>query len=193
MNATQIISSPRHAATLLAHPLRPRILARARQPISAADLARLLDQPRQRVNYHVRQLAAAGFLESLDQQKKRNMMEQQYVASAAAYILSPAVLGEVAPVLQENGDSADAGGLVAMCSRAQTEVAAVMEAATAAGVRVRTLSLETELHFAAADERAEFMREVKQAVSDVVSRYSTSERGGSVRLILGCYPARGTR
>jgi hypothetical protein len=190
--STRAISSPRAAAALLAHPLRPQILARARSPISASDLARLLGQPRQRVNYHVRQLAAAGFLQSVAQQKKRNMLEQQYVASAHAYVLSPAVLGEVAPAVEENGDAASASHLVALCSRAQTEVAVVMQAASDAGVRARTLSMQADLRFDSAEQRAEFSRALAAAVDDVVKKHSSQGGGRPFRLIVGCYPVSGT-
>ena len=190
--STRTISSPRLAATLLAHPLRPQILARARTPISASDLARLLGQPRQRINYHVRQLASAGFLKEASQQKKRNMLEQQYVASAHTYVLSPAVLGEVAPDIHEGGDAASASHLVALCARAQTEVAAVMEAASEAGVRARTLSMHADLHFDSVAQRAEFSRALAAAVDDVVKKHSSQRGGRPFRLIVGCYPVSGT-
>jgi biotin operon repressor len=196
MNEVETIASPLRAATLLAHPLRASILARARSPISASDLARSLGQPRQRLNYHVRQLAQAGFLVPVAQQKKRNMLEQQYVASAQAYVLAPAVLSEVAPEPAEAPDSASAAHLVALCSRAQTEIADVMAAAGAAGVRVRTVSLEAELRFESGEQRAEFNRALVAAVSDVVAAHSSppaAAGGGPVagrpfKLVLGCYP-----
>src|SRR5688500_7355830 len=188
----QTITSPIAAATLLAHPLRAQILARARSPISASDLARLLGQPRQRVNYHVRQLASAGFLKSASQQKKRNMLEQQYMASARAYVLSPAVLGEVAPDPEERGDAASASHLVALCSRAQTEVAAVMQAASEAGLRARTLSMQADLHFDSVEQRAEFSRALAAAIDDVVKKHSSQSGGRPFRLLVGCYPVSGT-
>lgn len=198
MSAIETVSQPRRAATLVMHPLRPRILAHARSPVSASELARQLGQPRQRVNYHVRQLAAAGFLQSVGQQRKRNMVEQQYVASARAYVLTPDVLGDAAPDIAEAQDHASAAHLVALCARAQSEVARVMESADAAGLRVRTLSLQTEIRFESIEQRAEFTRELLKAVSDVVARttspYNTPDGaapGRPFRLMLGCYPIPG--
>lgn len=193
MISTRTIRSPHRAATLLAHPVRPQILAHARQPISAADLARHLGLPRQRVNYHVRQLAAAGFLERVSQQKKRNMLEQQYVASARYYVFDPALLGDVAPESAAAPDAASASHLVALCAAAQYEVASVMETAEEAGVRVRTLSIQADVQFDSADQRAEFTRALNEAVQDIVARH-TSQKGRAFRLIVGGYPvAGGTR
>jgi DNA-binding transcriptional ArsR family regulator len=188
----QNIRSGRVAATLVAHPLRPRILANAREPISASDLARRLGQPRQRVNYHVRQLAAAGLLEPAGQQRKRNMVEQQYVASAHGYVLSPELLGEAAASVETSPDNTSAAHLVAVCARAQSEVAQVMASASAAGLRLRTMSMQTEVRFAAAEQRAEFTRALNQAVTDVITDHTREAAGGSpFRVVLACYPVPG--
>jgi biotin operon repressor len=196
MSAIETVADPRRAATIVMHPLRPRILAHARDPVSAAELARRLGQPRQRVNYHVQQLARAGFLQAVGQQRKRNMVEQQYVASARAYVLTPDVLGEAAPSLEEAQDTASAAHLVALCARAQSEVAQVMESANAAGLRVRTMSLQSDIRFETVEQRAEFTRELLDAISDVVARHSSpfttadgqAAPGRPFRLVLGCYP-----
>lgn len=188
MNAIEPVTTARRAATLLMHPLRPRILAAAREPVSASELARRLDQPRQRVNYHVRQLAQEGFLEAAGQQRKRNMVEQQYVASAKGYVLTSEVLGDVAANAEEQRDTTSAAHLVAVCARAESEVAGVMQAARAAGVRVRVTSLLSDIRFATVEERVEFTHELLEAVSEVVARYASPE-GRPFRLVVGCYPA----
>jgi biotin operon repressor len=178
------------------HPLRMRILTNAQSPISASQLARQLGQPRQRMNYHVRQLADAGFLLAAGQQKKRNMVEQQYVASAKAYVLTPEILGALAPERSESEDSASAAYLLGLCARAQSEVATVMEAAQKAGIRLRTASSDYELRFANAQERTEFMDALLEAVAELVDDYAPASPndadGRPFRLILGCYPIPGT-
>jgi hypothetical protein len=191
MNDVEPVSLPRRAAALLAHPLRPRILAHAREPVSATELARRLGQPRQRVNYHVRQLARTGFLEPAGQQRKRNMVEQQYVASAAAYVVTPGVLGEAAPPRDAHTERAGAAELLALCAHAQSDVASLMESGRAAGLRVRALALQHEIRFDSAEQRAAFTKELVAAVDDVVRRYvADSSRGAGrpFRLVLGCYP-----
>jgi DNA-binding transcriptional ArsR family regulator len=192
----ETITESRRAAAILSHPIRPRILAQARAPVSASDLARALGQTRQRVNYHVRQLARAGFLKAVGQQRKRNMVEQQYVASARAYVLTPDVLGEAAPRLERAQDEASAAHLVALCARAESEVAQVMASANAAGLRARTMSLQSDIRFESVEQRAQFTKALMEAVSDVVARFTSpfATSGGDpapgrpFRLLLGCYP-----
>lgn len=179
MNDVETVRSLQRAATLLSHPLRSRILNLAREPISGSDLARRLGLPRQRIGYHVRQLARAGFLKPVAQQKKRNMVEQQYVASALAYVVTPDVLGSVAP---------PADNLLGLCARAQSEIALVMEAAQHAGVRVRTFSLQSDIRFESVEQRTAFTEELIEAVTELVERYG-SQRGRPFRFITGLYPA----
>ena len=196
MTTIENITDRRRAAAILAHPLRPRILAHAHHPVSASDLARRLEQPRQRVNYHVRQLAKAGFLQPAGRQTKRNMVEQQYVASARAYVLAPDVIGEVRPDVGGNADHASAAHLAALCARAQSEIAQIMQSANAAGLRVRTMSMCSDVRFQSAEQRAEFTQELLDAVSDVVARFSSpfatadhaAAPGRPFRVVLGCYP-----
>ena len=80
-------------AEALLHPLRMRILELAREPASATEMAGRLRMPRQRVNYHVRRLAERGLLRRAGRQRKRNMVEQRYVATARSFLLVPEVLG----------------------------------------------------------------------------------------------------
>ncbi len=74
----------------------------AREPICAAELARRLALPRQRVNYHVRELERAGFLRPAGRQRKRNWIEQRYVATARSYVLSPEILGPLGARLAQH-------------------------------------------------------------------------------------------
>jgi len=57
--AVHVIEYGDRAASAV-HPLRLKILAGLGEPDSAAGLARRLGIPRQKLNYHVRQLEAQG-------------------------------------------------------------------------------------------------------------------------------------
>lgn len=64
-------------------------------PASASELARRLGLPRQRVNYHLRELERVGLVREVEQRRKGNCVERRVVASSRAYAISPSVLGEV--------------------------------------------------------------------------------------------------
>src|SRR5512134_4167603 len=66
-----VITSADRAAVLL-DPLRMRLLAELREPDSAAGLARRLRLPRQRVNYHVRELEKQRLVELVGRRRRGN-------------------------------------------------------------------------------------------------------------------------
>src|SRR5690349_16864698 len=103
--ALESVDTPARAIALLS-PLRPRLLRMAQEPASAIELARRLRLPRQRVNYHVRELARAGFLRPAGRRRKRNWVEQRYVATARSYVFSPTILGGLAPDWRSIEDTA---------------------------------------------------------------------------------------
>ena len=189
---THTITSAKQASTLLQHPLRLRIMAAARVPVSAAQLARDLGETRQRLNYHVRALARHGLLEPAGQQRKRNMVEQQYVASASGYLLAPALLGDLVSQAGEAHESGSAAQLASLFARAHSDVAAVVDAATQAGLRVRTTALDRALHFENAQQRAQFADELSAAIEDLIDEYTpdakTAGASRPFRLVLGLYP-----
>ena len=190
-----VTDGPR-AAALMQHPVRRRIVALARTPMSATEMAGRLGLTRQRVNYHVRQLERARFLERAERRLRRNMMEQRYVATARSYVIAPALLGALAPHANAVQDAASAAALFAITSRAQDDLTRVLAHADALSKRVATLSLTTDIRFATADQRAEFTRALERAITDLIASHSApfTREGGSAgdgrpyRLFVGCHP-----
>jgi hypothetical protein len=186
------VGDRRHAAALLAHPLRPRIVALAAEPASASELAARLGLPRQRVNYHVRQLAKARFLRRAGQVRKRNLIEQRYVATARSYVLAPEVLGPLAADRASAEDAFSAARLVAIAAQAQADVSHAVSAAAAQGKRLATLSMAADIRFASAEQRVAFTQALQAAIVDVIAKHTSPAEGDGrpFKLVLGCYPAR---
>ena len=63
------------------------------EPGSAAGLGRKLGLPRQRVNYHLRELEKEGLLEVVEERKKGNCVERIVRATARSYLISSEALG----------------------------------------------------------------------------------------------------
>ena len=195
LDTVGVVHDRARAASLL-NPLRRRILEALAQPDSAAGLARRLRLPRQRVNYHVRELARTGFLDRAGQRRKRNMIEHRYVARARGYVLSSELLGRLGADRGRVEDVFSAGYLLALTAQAQTELGRASEEATALGRRLSTLSISSELRFENPKQRAEFAKQLERAIVDVVGRYASPTElaegqpgpGRPYRLILGCYP-----
>jgi DNA-binding transcriptional ArsR family regulator len=184
------------AAALVQHPLRPRILRLLREPASATQVAASLGESRQKINYHVRQLHRAGLLRPAGRRKRRNMVEQRFVATARTYVLAPQLIGPLAAEAAQVADALSAGYLVALASQTQAELTSAIEAASAQGKRIATLSVSAEVRFESAEQREDFAHAIRTALTDVVARHSSpaTNRDGSpgsgrpFRLVVGCYP-----
>ncbi len=186
----------RATATALLHPLRLAVLGQAAEPVSSSEIGRRLALPRQKVNYHVRALVDAGLLRPYDRRRRRNLFEQRYLATARSYVVSPEVLGPLAGGRLPVEDAASAAALLALTGRTQSELGRVMAEAGAAGLRVSTLSLMSELRFTDPAQRAAFGDALQAAITDVVARFASPFQtttgapaaGRPYRLMLGCHP-----
>jgi len=186
-------------AGVLLKPLRREILAHARTPVSAAGIAAAMGRPRQMVNYHVRELARAGFLRRAGRVKKRGLTEQRYVVSAQAFVLAPEMLGafDACAADERTADKASAGYLLMLATRLQRELSESWRKAEAAGTPLPLLSLDTEFAFASPADRTRFAQALTKAITAVVAEHTTplerAERStpGAItryRLVMGCYP-----
>lgn len=188
--ALDVISSPSRAAMLL-DPLRLRLLEGLREPDSAAGLARRLRLPRQRVNYHLRELEKQRLVELVGKRRRGNCTARLLRATAHAYVISPAALGGVAADPAAVQDRFSAAYLLAVAARTLRDVGELDARAQKAGRRLATLTLETEVRFASADARAAFANELAGAVARLASKYHDEKaRGGrSFRFVVAGHPA----
>lgn len=194
-NAVEPVAD-RERAELLLHPLRQQILRHSAEPRSASEVARILDLPAQKVNYHVRTLVDAGFLRPAGERRRRNLVEKRYRASARSYLLVPAVLGEMAADPARGGDAVSAGHLLGLSARLQAELSEVLVRSGADPRRVPSLALDAELRFTSAEQRAAFAGALREAVLRVVEEHSApavASDGGPApgepyRLLVGCHP-----
>jgi Helix-turn-helix domain len=195
-SSVDLVRERAHAAALLHHPLRLKILAALAEPDSATGVARRMNLPRQTVNYHVGGWARPRFLARAGRRRRRHLFEQCYVATARGYVLSPELLGQLAADPAHVTDTFSAKYLLGLASKLQSELARSAELAAAAGKRIATLSINTELRFASPEQRAAFTSELQRAIVEVAGRHSSpfSKADGSAaegrpyRLVLGCYP-----
>ena len=142
-----VITRPDQAAALM-QPERLRLLEALGEPDSAAGLARRFALPRQRLNYHLKELERVGLLEFVEERRKGNCVERMVRATARAYAISPEILGALGHTRERAADRLSATYLVAVASRAIKEIAGLLTRAAAAGKRVATLTLDTEIRFA---------------------------------------------
>lgn len=189
--AIDIVTDPARAATVLP-PLRRALLGRlAKGPDSASGLASALGEPRQRINYHLRELEKADYVTLHEERRKGNCVERIVKTSAQFFLIDPTALGSVAADPDAIRDRFSAGYLVALAARTIRELAALMLGAKKARKRLATFSLQTEVALARPADMRAFADDLTRAVADVVARHhdETTSDGRRFRLVLGSYPA----
>ena len=163
---TKVLRGRRAAKTLL-QPLRLRLLEALSEPNSAAGLACLLEVPRQKINYHLREMEKVGLVEFVENRRAGNCTERIVRASARHYLISPEVLGGLA------------GG-----------TAILRDGARRAGKRLATFTLETGARFASPSDLNAFAEELSNAVTRLVAKYHNdkSENSHGFRFALCAHP-----
>jgi DNA-binding transcriptional ArsR family regulator len=155
-------------------------------------VARQLGLPRQRVNYHLRSLEEHGLVELVEQRPRRGLTERVLRATARGYVVSPGALGR-SGADPARTDRLSTRYLIAVAARLVGEVGLLARRAEAAGRPLATLTLDAEIRFASAADRAAFTAELTDAVTSLAARYhdEAAPGGRTHRLVVAAHPLPG--
>ena len=186
----EIVDAGRRAATML-HPLRLRLLQNLQEPDSSSGLARRLDLPRQKVNYHLRALEKEDLVEFVEERRKGNCVERVVRAKATTYLIDPHILGRLAADPKHVKDRFSANYLIAVAVRTIRDLATLLHRARKAGKRLATFTLQVDVRFATAADQTAFTEALSNSVAQLVKQYhdETAPKGRLFRFIVGSYPA----
>jgi DNA-binding transcriptional ArsR family regulator len=187
MRGVEVIEDARAAVAAL-DPIRARLLAElAAAPASAAMVAAKIGLSRQKTNYHLNTLEEHGLVELAEVRMRGGISERVLRATAATFVVSPAAIAESGAQPDDVRDRLSARYLAALAGRVLREVGALARKAEAAGRRLPTFSLDTEIRFRSAADRAAFADDLTAAVLDLVARYH-HDAGRPYRLVIASHP-----
>lgn len=184
-----VVVEPERAAVLLDR-TRLSLLRALDEPRSAAALGRSLELPRQRVNYHLRELERERLVECVAEHTRGSCVERVYRRSGERYVVAPATLGDLAARPEAVADRFSSDYQIALASRAVDELSALQAGAAAANLALPTLSLAVEVAFASPAERSAFAEALGRAVAELVQKHHAPDAAGArtYRVYLGAYP-----
>ena len=185
-SALAVVEHQQSVRTLLRGPRLRLLEALREQPDSASGLAVRLCIPRQTVNYHLRQLEAVRLVELVEERGHGRCIERVVAPAAAAFAVSPDALGPLAPHSNKVRDRASAEYLAARVGEVVRDIGRLLRTEE----RVPTLTLETGIRFAGADERAAFARDLQEAIATLTSRYhdTGADGGRTFTLVVAAHP-----
>ena len=185
----ETLSGVAQVAAML-EPLRLRMLEHLQSPNSATGLARMLKMPRQRVNYHLRELERHKLVEFVEERRKGNCTERIVRATATSYVINPAALGSLAsdPAMIE--DRFSSTYQVAVAAKAIRDLAVLEKRAQAARKKLATFTLQVNVRFAGPEEQQGFARDLTNAVAELTAKYHNDAAPGGRRFgfYVGGYP-----
>jgi DNA-binding transcriptional ArsR family regulator len=185
----EVIDDPA-TATIALDPVRCRLLAEMSEPASAAALATGVGLTRQKVNYHLRTLEVHGLVKEAETRRWGGLTERLLVATAASYVVSPGAMGPVAVDPGRTADHLSASYLIALAARIIREVSAFLRLSKETEKRLPTLSIDTEIRFRSAADRAAFSMDLANAVTQLVAHYhdESAPDGRWHRLVVVAHP-----
>lgn len=185
----EVIEDPA-AATVALEPVRSRLLSELGEPASAATLAARLGIARQKVNYHLRALESHRLVRVAQRRRWGGLTERLLVATAASYVVSPGALGPVATDPGRSADRLSATYLIALAARVIREVNGLLQRSKELEKRLPTLSVDTEIRFRSAEDRAAFSEELTGTITALAARYHdrTAPGGRAHRLVIVAHP-----
>lgn len=171
----------------LSHSTRVAILEALREPMSAASVARVLGQPRQRINYHLKELERVALVERVEERRKGNFIETLYRAVARSFVVSPQIAWSNPRRLEALQRQHSLGTLVEMGEHLQADAAVLLDRAAFDGEEIASASVTAEVRFASEDDRAAFMDAFLQSTRELLEKHG-AKVGEPFRAVFAVYP-----
>ncbi|WP_031500271.1 winged helix-turn-helix domain-containing protein [Bryobacter aggregatus] len=183
----QILRDPEAAAVLL-DPKRQMLLAvLQRNQNTATGLGKILDMPRQRVNYHLHELERAGLVVQVETRKKGNVVERLVRSLATHYLVSSEAFGVMGADRALPRGRFSFSSLITAASRMIRDIGLLALRAAKAEKQTNTFTMETEIRFRNEEERSAFAAEMAAFVATQAAKYH-DEKAEVFRLTVALYP-----
>jgi len=180
------ISEPR-AVEALTHPIRRQVLSELRAPNTAASIARAIGQPRQKVNYHLKELARAKLVRSAGQRLNGHLIEKLYEAVAGTFVVSPRMAWDDEKRDKALRDQISLERLVGLGEQLQQDANGLLDRAAFDDEEIPSASVEAEIRFSNEEDRAGFMEAYLKALGPLLEKYGARD-GREFRVALAVYP-----
>lgn len=113
------------------------------------------------------------------------------LAALGEYVISPSALGGVAPDPSRGVDRLSARWMLAVAARLVQDVGTLLLPATAARAPISTFTIDSEVNFATAEDRAAFAEELSRCVIRLARQFDSpgEERARPHRLVVALRPS----
>jgi DNA-binding transcriptional ArsR family regulator len=184
---TYLVESPDQATALL-NPLRAEILSKMKEPASSAEIARLIKESSQKVNYHVKALEKVGLVKRVGTRNVRNLVEVLYQSIAKTFVLSES-LGWEPETIQKIKDQGSLKHLITTSERIKRDAFYLMERSDQ-DETIPSATLDMTVQLENEESRKAFVQEYVSMVKGLVERYQSPQapEKDTYNVIVAIYP-----
>jgi DNA-binding transcriptional ArsR family regulator len=175
------------ALQVLLHPLRIDILEALRTPASAATVARGLNLPRQKVNYHLKELERVGLVREVEARRAGNFIETLYEAVARTFLVSPEAAWSDPRRLDALRHQQALERLVEVGQRLQRDAITLLDRAAFDDEEIASACVEADVHFADEADRSAFIDEYFTLLRELCEKYG-ARKGLPYRVVVAAHP-----
>ena len=158
-----------------------------RTPDSAASVARSIGLPRQKVNYHLKELARTRLVRATGERRKGHLIEKLYEAVAGTFVVSPRLALDNEQCERALRDQISLSHLLKLGEQLQQDAAGLLDRAAFDSEQIPSASVETEIRFADEQARSGFMEEYLVLLGPLLTNYG-ARSGRRFRVALATYP-----
>lgn len=184
---TYLVESPDQATALL-NPLRAEILSKMKEPASSAEVARMIKETSQKVNYHVKALEKVGLVNRVGTRNVRNLVELLYQAISKTFVLSES-LGWEPEAVQKMKDQGSLKHLITTSERIKRDAFYLLERSDQSEM-IPSATLDMTVQLENEELRKEFVQEYMTMMKTLVDKYQRSHvsAGNTYNVVVAIYP-----
>jgi DNA-binding transcriptional ArsR family regulator len=183
---TYLIELPEQASALI-NPLRAEILSQLKQPSSATEVAKKLNETPQRINYHLKSLQKVGLVTKVGTRQVRNLVEVLYQSIAKTFLLAE-TLSISKETIQKIKDQGSLLHLIHTSERMKKDALLLMEQSDENEV-IPSASLQMQVNLKDESLREQFVKDYVDLVKSLVKKYQQDESHQNVyQVLLSVYP-----
>ncbi|WNB90782.1 helix-turn-helix domain-containing protein [Bacillus sp. NEB1478] len=164
---TFIVSEPEQAAALL-HPVRSEIISLLKEPRSATELSKQMNDSAQKVNYHLKTLEKAGLVVRAGTRNVRNLVEVLYRSVGKSFLLSDS-LGLSQEQVRKLQDQTALAHILAFTEKVKRDAVSLMEQTEEE--QVPSAVMELEISLAGLAERQEFLQDYSNMLTELIKKH----------------------
>jgi DNA-binding transcriptional ArsR family regulator len=186
MPETFIVTEPEQAAALL-HPVRSEIISLLKEPQSATELSKKMNDSAQKVNYHLKSLEKVGLVVRAGTRNVRNLVEVLYKSAGKTFLLSDS-LGLSQETIKKLQDQTALAHVLSLTEKIKRDAVSLMEQVE--NEEIPSAIMEMELSLSGVGERQAFLQDYANMLTELIHKHHDSKKADSrvYQVSMAMYP-----